>query len=88
MAQRVAIRTDRKFAHREDTIDDVTRFYGCNQTRTLRAAAEDMPRLAASIETVLSREDLTKKQRCEIAETLSTTSLNFTVDVEVDITKL
>lgn len=84
MAQRVAIRTDGKFAHREDTIEGVARFYDCSQTRALLAAAEDVPRLAQGIERVLQRDDLTAKQRREIAETLSTLSLSFSVDVDVE----
>lgn len=86
MAQRVAIRTDGKFAHREDTIDGVTRFYDCNQTRALLAAAEDVPRLAEGIESVLGMDDLTRQQRREIAEKLSTPSLKFRIMEEIDVT--
>lgn len=83
MPQRVAIRTDGKFAYREDTIEGVAGFYDCSQTRALLAAAEDVPRLAGGIERVLQRDDLTAQQRREMAETLSTSSLSFSVDIEV-----
>lgn len=83
MAQRVAIRTDGKFAQREDTIEKVTEFYDCSQTRALLAAAEDVPSLASSIEQVLQRDDLTAQQRREIAEELSTSSLKSTVELDV-----
>jgi len=39
--------------------------------------------LANSIEAVLNREDLIHQQRREIADTLSTSSLAFEVDVEI-----
>ncbi len=84
MAQRVAIRTDGKFAYREDVIDRVTGFYDCNQTRALLAAAEDGPRLIDGIESVLDRDDLTRQQRREMAETLSTPLMKFSVDVDID----
>lgn len=83
MAKRVAIRTDGKFEHREDTINSITSFYDCNRTRALLAAADDIPHLAKAIERVLSRDDLTRQQRTEIAAELSTSSLQFDVDVTV-----
>lgn len=87
MAQRVAIRTDGKFAHREDTIEGVARFYDCSQTRALLAAAEDVLAIVDGVQEVLRREDLTLEQRREIAETLSTRTVEFDVVDELEVVR-
>lgn len=73
------IRTDGKFSHREDTIEGIRDYYGVSKTRAMLAAAEDLPVLAAGIQEVLSRDDLTLEQRREIAETLSARNTTFSV---------
>jgi hypothetical protein len=77
------IRTDGKFAYREDTIDRVAAYYDVSKTRSMLAAAEDVPRLVDGVQEVLEREDLTIEQRREIATTFSTRSLQFDVVDEV-----
>jgi len=79
------IRTDGKFAHREDTIDRAAAFYDVSKTRAMLAAAEDVPRLVDGVQEVLEREDLTLEQRREIATTLSTRSLQFDVVDDLEI---
>jgi len=79
------IRTDGKFAHREDTIDRAAAFYDVSKTRAMLAAAEDVPRLVDGVQEVLEREDLTLEQRREIATTLSTGSLQFDVVDDLEI---
>ena len=65
------IRTDGERSHREETIEQVAEFWDCNKTRALLLSADFMPRIVPRIEQVLAREDLTGRQKREIAETLS-----------------
>lgn len=82
------IRTEGEYAYREDAIEAASRFYQSNKTAAIVAACEDVPKIASAIEEVLEREDLTTRQKREIAETLSTRAVSFelaeeiTVDVE------
>ena len=85
MCTSMRIRTDGKFAHREDTIDRAAAFYDVSKTRAMLAAAEDVPRLVDGVQEVLEREDLTLEQRREIATTLSTRSLQFDVVDDLEI---
>jgi hypothetical protein len=82
------INTDGKFSHREDTIDEISDFYDCNKTKALLKSADAIPRIVGRIEDVLERDDLTRQQRREIAETLSipgTLELEVVDDVDVSI---
>jgi hypothetical protein len=51
------------------------------------AACEDVPALVEGARQVLDRGDLTREQRQEIAETLSTRAVKFTVESSVDVEK-
>lgn len=75
------IRTDGDKAHRMDTIEGAAAFWDCNKTRALLLSADLAPRIVPRIEQVLAREDLTARQKREIAETLS---IAGTLDVEID----
>lgn len=82
------IRTDGKYARREDTIEAAADFWGCNKTKALMLSAEFAERMDARIQRVLRREDLTIEQKQEIAETLSIANsyeleVAETVDVEL-----
>ncbi|WP_440991429.1 DUF7692 domain-containing protein [Haloarchaeobius baliensis] len=78
------IRTDGDKAYRRDAIERASRFYDCNKTTAVVSACEDVPQLVRAAEAVLNREDLTMQQKREIAETLSTRVMNFTVSEEIE----
>ena len=80
------IRTDGDYSYRKDAIDEAADFYDRNKTDSIVRSCEDIPALVESILEVLEREDLTHKQRKELAETLSTRYIQFEIDlVEQDI---
>lgn len=81
------IREDGKFAHRTDTIEAIASFYDASKTRSMLAAAEDVPALVDGVQEVLGREDLTLEQRREIAETLSTRTVQFDVVDELEVVR-
>jgi hypothetical protein len=64
------IREDGKHAHRTDTIEQAAEFWDCNKTKALMRSAEFSWRIGEGIREVLAREDLTFRQKREIAETL------------------
>jgi len=68
------IRTDGKYARREDTIEQAAEFWDCNKTRALMLSAEFASRMDPKIKHVLRREDLTIEQKREIADSLSITN--------------
>jgi hypothetical protein len=67
-------------------IERAQKLYECNRSDAIAYACEDISQLASRIEEVLSRDDFTHQQRRELAETLSTSSLSFEVDVEISTT--
>ncbi|SFS00187.1 hypothetical protein SAMN05216559_2323 [Halomicrobium zhouii] len=75
------IRTDGKHARREDTIEQAADFWGCNKTTALMQSAEFAVRIDSGIRKVLVREDLTLRQKQEIAQTLSVPSY-YEIDVK------
>ena len=82
------IRTDGKHARREDTIDQAAEFWDCNKTTALMKSAEFAVRIDERIRRVLAREDLTAKQKREIAETLSVPSYyEIAVEASVSVDK-
>jgi len=68
------IRTDGKHARRKDTSEQAADFWWCNKTTALMQSAEFAVRIDKRIRQVLAREDLTLRQKREIAETLSVPS--------------
>lgn len=68
------IREDGRHAHRTDTIEQAADFWGCNKTRALLQSAEFASRMDQRIRAVLSRDDLTVKQKREIADYSSRTA--------------
>lgn len=79
------IRTDGKHARREDTIEQAADFWDCNKTTALMQSAEFAWRINQGIRRVLAREDLTLRQKREIAEDLSVPSY-YELDVEDSVT--
>ncbi|WP_339102511.1 hypothetical protein [Haloterrigena salinisoli] len=79
------IRTSEEYAYRNDAIERAADFYGCNKTKAVVSACDDVPKLVAAAWTVLERDDLTHEQRTEIAETLSTRATTFEVGQSVDV---
>lgn len=79
------IRTDGDYAHREDTIERIAAFYDRNKTYSMLRAADDLPAIVDAIKEILQRDDLTPRQKREIADTVSTTSIDVTVDENVDV---
>jgi len=82
------IREDGKHAHRADTIEQAADFWDCNKTTALIRSADFARRIDERIRTVLARDDLTIKQKREIADTLSilgTYDLTVEESVSVDL---
>lgn len=81
------IRTDGKFADRKDEIGAAAEWWGCNNTEALLRSAEFVRWIEPAIQDVLARDDLTARQKREIAETLSVGSLSFSVEEELVVEK-
>ncbi|WP_049890112.1 DUF7692 domain-containing protein [Natronorubrum sulfidifaciens] len=77
------IRTDGDYAYRRDAIERAADVYDCNRTKAVVSACDDVPHFVRAIQQVLERDDLTLKQRREIAETLSTRAMTFEVESEI-----
>ena len=82
----VRIRTDDGNEWRYTAIEKAARFYDCNRSNAVAFACEDIDRLVSAAQSVLERDDLTRQQRREIAETLSTRAVSFDVETSVSVT--
>ena len=82
----VRIRTDDGNEWRFDAIKKAARFYDCNRSNAVAFACEDVDQLVAAATRVLERDDLTREQRREIAETLSTRAVSFDLESSVSVT--
>ncbi|WP_049914428.1 DUF7692 domain-containing protein [Haloterrigena salina] len=82
----VRIRTDDGNEWQFDAIQKAAQFYDCNRSNAIAFACEDVGTLVSAAQAVLEREDLTREQRREIAETLSTRAVQFEVDTSVAVT--
>ncbi|WP_328821371.1 DUF7692 domain-containing protein [Natronorubrum halalkaliphilum] len=83
----VRIRTDDGNEWRFDAIQKAARFYDCNRSNAVAFACEDVDELVSAARAVLERDDLTREQRREIAETLSTRAVSFDLESSVTVTK-
>ncbi|RQG97228.1 DUF7692 domain-containing protein [Natrarchaeobius chitinivorans] len=83
----VRIRTDEGNEWRYDAIEKAATFYDCNRSNAVAFACEDVDKLVRAARHVLERDDLTREQRREIAETLSTRAVTFEVETAVSVTK-
>jgi hypothetical protein len=82
----VRIRTDDGNEWRYDAIERAAAFYDCNRSDAIAFACDSVPELVHAIQDVLEREDLSHRQRREIADTLSTRAVTFDVpEPETDV---
>ena len=81
----VRIRTGDGNAWRYDAIEDASEFYDCNRSDAVGYACADVVQLVDALQGVLEREDLTRQQRREIAETLSSRGVSFEVNLDVEV---
>jgi len=79
------IRADGDYAYRRDAIERAADFYDCNKTKAVVSACDDVPKFVQAARQVLERDDLSLKQRREIAETLSTRAVTFEVETEIAV---
>lgn len=83
----VRIRTDEGNEWRFDAIKKAADYYDRNRSDAVAFACEDVVALVTAAHQILERDDLTLKQRREIAETLSTQSITFDVEVQISVDK-
>jgi len=83
----VRVRTDEDNEWRFTAIQEAADYYDCNRSDGVAYACEDVPQLVAAAKQVLQRDDLTLKQRREIAETMSTRAVEFDVIDEIAVEK-
>jgi hypothetical protein len=82
------INTDGKFSWRESEIEAAADWWGCNKTEALLRSAELVRALDGGVRDVLDRDDLTPRQKREIAESLSVAgSYEVSVEEEVAVEK-
>lgn len=85
----VRIRTDEGNEWRYRAVERAARLYDCNRSDAVAYACEDVSQLAEGIEEILQRDDLTLRQRREIAsildDTASVLSISFESSVSVEI---
>lgn len=83
------IRTDGNYAHRMDFVEAAADYYGCNKTQAVLNACDDVPTIVTAAARVLSRDDLTQRQREEIAEAFNEArGVEFSVEpASVDVTR-
>lgn len=82
----VRIRSDDGNEWRFDAIQKASRFYDCNRSNAIAFACNDVDALVSAARRVLERDDLTREQRQEIAETLTTRAVTFNVKTEIAVT--
>ncbi|RQG94073.1 DUF7692 domain-containing protein [Natrarchaeobius chitinivorans] len=69
------------------SLPGVAQFYDCNRSNAVAFACEDVSKLVRAVRHVLERDDLTREQRREIAETLSTRAVTFDGETSVTVTR-
>lgn len=83
--QSVRIRTDDGNEWRYDALEKGAEFYQVNRSDAAAFACNDLAEIVGSARRVLEREDLTVKQRREIAEQLSTRAVQFDVQEDLEV---
>lgn len=83
----VRIRTDDGNEWRFDAIKKAAEYYDRNRSDAIAFACEDVVELVIAAQQILERDDLTLKQRREIADTLSTQSVTFDVEIQTSVKK-
>lgn len=79
----VRVRTGEGNEWRFDAIERAADFYDCNRSNAVAFACDDVVGIVEAARDVLERDDLTERQRREIAATLSTRAVTFDVSVDV-----
>lgn len=82
----VRIRTGDGNEWRFDAVERAASFYDCNRSDAVAFACDDVPGLVDAARQVLDRDDLTRRQRREIAATLSTRAVTFDVEDSTSVT--
>jgi hypothetical protein len=78
----VRVRTGGDNRWRYWSIEEAAEWYGCNRSDAIAYACDDVVGIAAALEEVLDRDDLTREQRREIAKTFDEGTRGLSVDVE------
>jgi len=73
------IRTDGDKSHRQDTIEAAANRLDCNKTRAVLISCDVVGRLLDNVEDALEHKDLPPRVRDELAETISTRSVEIEV---------
>jgi hypothetical protein len=83
----VRVRTGGENAWRYYSIEEAAEWYGCNRSDAIAYAADDVVGLSGALEEVLERDDLTREQRREIADTFDSRTRGLEVELvdEVDV---
>lgn len=83
----IRIRTGEGNEYRYDAIQQAAEFYECNRSDAAAYACDNVRQLVEAAEKVLARDDLTPRQKKEIAEEFSGRGLEFDVQelVSVDV---
>ncbi|WP_276255777.1 DUF7692 domain-containing protein [Halomontanus rarus] len=81
------MRTDDGNEWRYDAIEKAANFYDCNRSNAVAFACEDVDQLVHAARRVLERDDLTRKQRREIAEMLSTQAVTSDLKTSLTVTR-
>jgi len=81
----VRVRTDDGNEWRYDAIEKAADFYDCNRSNAIAFACNDVDAIVSAAQRVLERDDLTREQRREIAETLSTRAVTFEVESRIGV---
>ena len=79
----VRVRTGDENEWRYSAIERASEMYEKNRSDSIGHACFDVVQFVDAIEEVLERDDLTKEQRREIAETCSCTGVEFEVETTV-----
>lgn len=81
----IRVRTGEENEYRYHAVQQAADFYGCNRSDAIAYACDNVISLVEAAETILSRDDLTPKQKKEIAEEFSGRGLDFGVEELVSV---
>ena len=85
--QSIRIRTGEGNEHRYHAVEQAADFYDCNRSDAVAYACDNVTALVRAAESVLRRDDLTPRQKREIAAEFSARGLEFDVDETVTVDK-
>lgn len=76
----VNIRCGEGNEYRYHAMNDAAELYDCNRSDAVAYACDNITQLVDNIQTILERDDLTTKQKREIAELCSGRGLEFEIE--------